>query len=458
MRSRGLVYLLCGVLGCADEVASDVELEEHCEQSGPVRLLELASDELVYMVQPFDDDRLRVSIGTQESRTRTVLVPRCGGQEQPVAPNLQWVFVVGDTLLGCDQDYNLVAPVEVGDTDPTVLAGRGCAYRPTPHGLVAIDAAPGDEVGRLVLVQAVDEGDVIVETLLDDLLLELEESYFPGGTDTHAYGRTSDFSAWEIDLASGTRTRLVEGALDFDVSPRHVLYRPIDDIDDGKSMLVLRDRATGVERTVLDAAAESLSIDVTEDVISHGRPNPAHTRWFWTDDLSEIVPPDGMKIVRLLADQRFFLTASGPSGDSLFAIWRRHESPDAVWSCRDCVVDVDEKLGGLVIQHGTSSRYALSFVDEATGVPQPLAGSVTDSYQILGDRRVLTVLDHVEPGPFFLHDYRDGSARAIAERADPQSIFLTRFFAGDDDRDVLWVDVPLDEPAALYHARLAAVD
>lgn len=419
--------------------------------------MELAADEQVYIVQPFDDERFRVEIGTEESWTRTVLVLRCGGEEQAIAPNLERVFFEGESLLGCTTDDQLVAPAGVDDTNPTILAEQGCAPRPTPHGLVTIDVAPGAAVGRLLLVRDGATG-LSVEALLDDLLAESTGPYFPAASDTHAYGRTSDASAWEIDLRTGARSLLVERADAFSPSPQYVLYRPLDDTDDGKTAVVLRDRETGSERMVMDAYPENFSTFVTDAFVQLGHPgNNTTPLFFWTDDLTPIEPPLDMRIVYPLDDGRFWLTDIDASGLARYARWRRGDAAEIVWECHECVAAERPDLGGLLIedQPWTSRPYELFVVDEATGESTRLAGPVVDGYRILDDRRVLTVLDHVEPGPFVLHDHRDGSARTLVELASPSSMFLTSVFGSDDDRDVLWVDEDPAKPRALYYARLA---
>lgn len=448
--------MLCLLGACADRSTFDLDLDQPCADAGPARLLELGADEQVYRVRPFDDDRFAVSIGDDDGWTHSVVVSRCGGDEQRIAANVDLVFVEGDALLACTPDHDLVRLRDIDDANPTVLAERGCATSSTAHGLVAIDFAPGAEVGRLLLVRG-ETNPPIVQTLLDDLVSELDAPYFPAATETHAYGRTQDASAWEIDLATGERTLLAPDVADFVASERHIVYRPIDDTDDGESAVVLRDRQTGVDRTVVEAHRGTLYARATETYVQLGLGGNATTQWFWTDDLTPIEPPGGMTIAEAFDDGAFWLRRGDLSGEVHHALWRRGEAIESVLTCRDCLASARPDLGGVLIESVPSGPgpHVVSLVDDVSGEAVQLASAVTDGYRILADRRVLTVLDKRDPSPLVLHDHRDGSARTLVEQASPSSLFLTLVLGTDDDRDVVWVDEDPDEPRALYYARLA---
>lgn len=461
---RVFVWVVGGAAGCADDrtVLDEVELESQCGRDGPVRLAVIGDAEVVTVVQPFDAEHLRVSIGDGASSTRVVIASLCGGPEQPVAADVSWVSLEGDSLLGCRQDA-LVHLDDLGDSTPTVLAQRGCVATPTPYGRVAVDHPPGEPVARALLVRADGDGGVLVDILLDDILMPGEGSYGFSARDDEMFFRRSDASLWHVDLATRATTLILDDVLEHVRSPQFIVYRPIDDTpDDGESAVILYDRGTGEERIVLDAYPEWLSIDVTDDVVAlglHGSGPPQPPQWFHTADLRPIVPPQERNVQALLRDGHFLVSSYEQSTGTTFAWWREGESPEVVHACRDCQFRVTWALDGVLFDEWRGgNRVDVRFAAEGSAEVTHLAGPVHDSYQVTDDLRVLAVGSMDAIGPLTLSDHRDGSIRTVAPRVEPDSISLTRYLGGGVNRDVVYVT---DEPKgerALYYAKLARLE
>lgn len=460
MRSARSAWVLCCLGGCADEglVTGGAEFEPRCEEDAPTRLLELAADELVYMVRPLDDTRIHVRIGTEDAWTHSVLVSTCGEEVQPIASRIEWLFIEGDVLLGCDVDDALVAPSDPRDDAPSVIAEGGCAYQQTPHGVVTIDRAPGADVGRIIVVRD-DDGVVVVETLLDDVLMEHGVPYFTGVEDDQVFARRSDASLWVVDVATGTSTRVLDPVLDWARSTDHLVYRPVDDTpDDGESAVIVRDRATGSEATIAEAADDDLSLMIFDGAVVLGHLFSTQAQWFWASDGRPVEPPAGARIHMRYGDR--FWIGSGTSAGDTYAWWRAGEAPVAAWTCPSCEVTPRADLGGLVVEDilgGT--RREVWFIDEATGAQERLGGPIRAGYLVLDDRRLLGLADGDGPGPLELHTPGESSPQTVAQWVEPDSPWLTQVFRGPSNLDVVYVvNEPDDGEHALYVGRLASAD
>lgn len=468
---RGWLIGLLG-LGCAESVVvGDVEFEPRCEQDGAVKLLDLADDEAVGMVQPFDGDGFRIHIATDiedveddapepEYPARSVVVSACGEQVTDLPPHLKWVFVWEETLLGCDQMDSLVQLDHLDDPSPSVLARRGCGYYETEWGLIAPDVATGEVIGQLVAVRSLGPGQLEVHPLVDELLLPSPEgSYGYLALDDEIMVTIAGGAVSSYRLATGTSEIVLDGVLDFQSSRTHLLYRPDDGVADGLTAVILRDRQTGTEVVLDDAFPASVSNMLTADAAVLGWPQLPEPKWFWARDARPIVPPTGTSIVGMTEDGMLWL-ASRPDTTNVveFSRWWEGQAPEPVLSCRDCYPRGQGYAHGLTIYAGAySSDRGLWFASNDGGPAQLLAPGVHEPYSLLlNDRRVLALHDeHDGYGRLVLHDYRDGSAATIAPRVRDNPISLTWMFGSADDLDVVYeVDVP-DGEHALYHARLA---
>lgn len=460
MRSVRCAWVLGCLAGCAeDDVAGGVEFEPRCGDDTPTRVLDLAPEELVYMVRPFDEERLQVRIGDDDAWTHSVLVSACGGQVQPIAPTIEWLFLEGSALLGCNVDDELVAPSDPGDDAAPVVAEGGCGYQSTPHGLVTIDRAPGADVGRILLVR--DEGgEPVVETLLDDVLMESGVPYYSTGIeDDQVFARRADASLWVVDVATRTSTRVLDPVRDWARSSEYLVYRPVDDTpDDGESAVIVRDRATGTEATIAEAADDDLSLMIFDGAVVLGHLFSAQAQWFWASDGRPVEPPAGARIHMRYGD-RFWIGSSTPDGYT-YAWWRAGEAPVPAWTCQSCEVTPRLDLGGFVVEDILGgARREVSFVDDATGAPQRLGGPVRAGFLVLDDLRLLGLAEDEGPGPLVLHTPGESSGQTLAPRVDPDSVWLTQVFRGASDRDVVYVvDEPEDGEHALYVGRLASAD
>lgn len=462
------------LLGCADGVvAGDVDLEPRCEQDGAVKLLDLADDERVGMVQPFDGDGFRIGIAADigdeeddapapEYPKRSVIVSPCGEQVTDVPHHLEWVFVWEETLLGCDRMANLVQLDHLEDPSPTLLARRGCGVTPTEWGLIVPDVAAGEVIGRLVAIRSIGPGNLEVHTLVDEILLPGPESVVGyRALDDEIMVTTPSHAVSSYRLATGTSEVLLDAVLDFARSRTHLLYRPEDEIADGLAAVILRNRQTGTDVVLDEAYPAGMSNLLTDEVAVLGWIQAADPQWFWVADARRIVPPDDLQIVGANVGSIVWLAGFDPATNiTEFSRWREGESLEAVMSCRDCYAEVVGAPEGLAIHVGVyASDRELWFASSGGGTAHRLAPGVDTQLSVLfDDRRVLAlhdVDDDDELGRLVLHDHRDGSAATIAPRVRDTSIFVTRAFDSRDDLDLFYeVDEPEGEHA-LYHARLA---
>lgn len=133
-RVRPLFLPLCGLLACSEAPLEPAGFAEHCGQTGPVRLLELAPGQGLAGLQRIGD-RLYHTVGTQapdmNSSPYTPFTDRstwstglCGESPVRLADDLVSVFTVErwpDILLACQEGTGIVSLDPAGEAAPHLL-------------------------------------------------------------------------------------------------------------------------------------------------------------------------------------------------------------------------------------------------------------------------------------------------------------------------------------------------
>ncbi|HET6584069.1 MAG TPA: hypothetical protein VFG69_11485, partial [Nannocystaceae bacterium] len=217
MRRASLAAAMLLACGEDDAFVTDVELEPLCDGEGAVKLLDLSDDEDVGQVGRFDENAFRVELlvgrddDSEEYDERSVVVSACGDDVQEVAANLDWVIRWEGALLGCDRNGSLLAPDALDDASPTLLAERACGWRMVGSAIVAYDVAAGETVGRLVAIRSLGDGEVAVDTLVDQVVVpKAEGSWFPPVIGDEVLARTPELAVLAVDVASGASTLLID--------------------------------------------------------------------------------------------------------------------------------------------------------------------------------------------------------------------------------------------------------
>ena len=263
--NSGLLLLLV-VCGCGDDVAGGglAPLGELCEGSGAHRLLALAAEERLVQLSRFGD-RIYYVVGTgmgdspldwapDPLATMVYSTGLCGEDRRDIGEDVRRVFeqeALPGQLLGCRGGYagDLVSLDPDGQTAPKLLLTGGCYALFNKHGLLRVDAAPG-EIGPLLLYPYPITADSPI-VLLDAVQARLPVSL--NGGDDWLMALTPEGDLMRVSLPDGAVTLEQASVHIFNLSAdgRFLAWQDLDVTDEG-GKIVLRDLIEGGDTVLAD--------------------------------------------------------------------------------------------------------------------------------------------------------------------------------------------------------------
>lgn len=458
------LLLLLVVCGCGDDVAGGglAPLGELCEGSGAHRLLALEAEERLVQLSRFGD-RIYYVVGTgmgdspldwaPDPLTTTVYsTGLCGEDRRDIGEDVRRVFeqeALPGQLLGCRGGYlgDLVSLDPDGQTAPKLLLTGGCYASFNKHGLLRVDAAPG-EIGPLLLYPypiAADSPIVLLDAVQAGLPVSLN------GGDDWLMALTPEGDLMRVSLPDGAVTLEQASVHLFNLSAdgRFLVWQDLDVTDEG-GKIVLRDLVEGGD-TVLADRGFVYSMPMIRGEVVQVWLDYEHPRLVVLPSLAVLDLP-GYTLVRGPAANGRLVTATGFDGP---------------WSLLDLKTGVStpltEKIGSAAIgPEQLDLRVADPEDWKAEGplwrypydgsAPVQLAARVSGRRIMLPDLRVVTALDIDADAVARLVVVGPGSGEQTVEpRVDGLAFYLGK--AGFDP-DVLVYGVVDGERSGVWAARL----
>lgn len=465
--ARRLALVALALTACRDEVANpaNVHFDPLCGGEGPVELLRLGDDEEIGWIDRIGDegDMLVIVGPTDEALTdemhpeqRRLVIERCGGEAVELSPNIAFLWSVGDVLFAC-LDRDIVRMESYDDPSPAVLTRGSCGMRSVGDRWVALDIAHGSTSARLVSID-VTSSRVSVEPLVEDILVaDPDFVEAPAVVDEHVFVQTTDLAIHQVDLDTGEISLELEAAQMWSVHASSLAYRAPGPSPDEPGPLVVRDRRTGTEQTLDAELPTSWRFWWwTDEVLRAGPGGSLVRRWFWTDPLREIVPPEGTQIETVRDDGLVWLTrvAEHPTAVEILR-WREDEAPQLAMTCTMCGVVPSARSIEVVVTTPFAYEHELWRLDDTGGPARMLAYPVGDEYLATDDERVLTVVygSDSQHGPLLLHDGSEDPPVTLAPRVRRHAIDFTALY--DEPGEILYEAVPQHGTHALFRARLS---
>lgn len=468
--TRGLLLLLL-LPGCGDDVAGDMApLGELCGAPDAHRLLALDVDERLVSLTRLGE-RLYFVAGTgmgdnpfdfaaDPLATTVYSTDPCGEDRRIIAEDVWRVFeheAFPGLLLGCSGGYSgdLVSLDPGGETGPHLLLADGCDGTFNEHGLLRVDAAPGDS-GPLLLYPYPISGDAPI-VLLDEVQSGWPLS--PNYGDDSLLALTPDGELMRVSLPDGEVTLEQASVRNFGLSEdrRFLVWQDltvtVEDPHTPGGKILLRDLVEGGDTVLADSGFPYSMPMIRGDVVQ-----------VWLDfDHPRLVVLPSLAVLDLPG----YTIVMGSAGDGRLVTTTDFDGP---WSLLDLdtgvTTPITDKTGTAAIgPDHLDLRLADPFDWKAEGPlwryaydgsePVQLAERVSGQRFTLPDQRVLTTLDIDEGGLARLVVVEPETLReqTVEQHGDAHAFSVGK--AGFDP-DVLVYGVVDGERSGVWAARMTA--